>query len=98
MKLTRLLSVPACLALLLLAGCASVRDSVIDQAAGAPASSLIEDVRKTSGDHDAQRQDERVDELSGEYEEFLRSRDAGDGKKETPEQSVIIERNSDQDN
>jgi hypothetical protein len=96
MKVPRLLGVPACLALLLMASCETVRDSAIDQAAGFPASSLIHDVKETSDAYDEQKQNESVEELSREYEEFLRSRGAGDEKKQTAEQSVIIKGNSDQ--
>jgi hypothetical protein len=97
MRVIRLSSAPAGLAFLLLVGCATFRDSAIDQAAGLPASSLMRDIKETADDDEEQRQDERAEELSSEYEEFLRSREAVDASQETAEQSVIIKRSPGQE-
>ena len=80
-----------CLGCTLFAGCATVRDSVVDHVAGFPASHVISDVKSTSDEHEKELRERRVEGLSQEYEEFLRSRDRDDAQRES-KQSVIIKR------
>ena len=77
-------------ALLALAGCGWMGKSVVDQAAGFPASNVITDVKATSDEYEQEKHEERVEELSKEYEEFLRSRDKAGTAEEAAERSVII--------
>ena len=67
-----------CFAALLLAGCSVVRDWIVDDAAGFPASDLIEDVRSTLSEYEEEQHEQRVEELNSEYEEFVRSKEAGE--------------------
>lgn len=92
MRVVTAVRVSVYLAFFLLAGCAWV----VDQAAGFPASDLISDVKNTSDDIKEEKHEERVEELNREYEEFLRSREAADDDQETAEQSIIINRDRDQ--
>jgi len=75
---------------LLLTSCAWVRDGVIDQVAGFPASQVISDVKSTSDEYEQEKHEERAEELSREYEEFLRSRDTVGTEQKATEQSVVI--------
>jgi len=63
---------------------------IVDSAAGLPASHVISDVKKTSDEYGEEKHEERVDELSREYEEFLRSREAGEADQESEGRSVVI--------
>ena len=74
-------------------GCAGLRDGIVDSAAGFPASDLAKDVKRTSDEYNQQRRDENAEELSREYEEFLRSQE-GDTDDEPP-RSVVITKDDD---
>lgn len=78
------------LILSVLAGCAWVRN-VVDQAAGFPVLHVFSDVKNTANEIQEEKQEERVEELSAEYEEFVRTRDAVGVPQDTPEKSVLIE-------
>ena len=86
-----MLRISICLGCLLFVSCATVRDSVVDHVAGFPASQVISDVKSTSDENEKELQEERVEELNQEYEEFLRSRETDDARPES-KQSVIIKR------
>lgn len=76
---------------LLFAGCGWMGSELIDHAAGIPVSDVISDVKETSGEYGQEKHEERVEELSREYEEFLRSRDTVVTQEEAIEQSVVIQ-------
>lgn len=79
-------------ALTLITGCSwrDVRDFAVDQTAPTHTSDLIRDVERTAEDIAAEEQAERVEELSAEYEEFLReSRDVPEDDADE-ERSVIM--------
>ena len=52
-------------------------------------------MKKTSDEYEEERHRERVEELSKDYEEFLRSQETLSDSEETAEQSVIIKRDRD---
>lgn len=81
--------------LFLLAGCGWMGGQVLDNVAGMPASDVISDVKKTSGEYGQEKHEERVEELNREYEEFLRSRDTFGTEEEEAEQSVVIQQPND---
>ena len=80
---------------LLLAGCGWMGGALIDNAAGIPVSDMISDVKETADEYGQEKQEERVDELSREYEEFLRSRDTVVTQENATEQSVVIQQQDD---
>ncbi|MGB5335223.1 MAG: hypothetical protein WBN07_06360 [Woeseiaceae bacterium] len=79
----------------LLASCAWMRDSIVDQAAGFPASHVISDVKSASDEYQQEKHDARVDELNSEYEEFLRSRETVGMEDEAEKRSVVIKQEND---
>ena len=82
------------LSCLVLAGCAWMRDAVIDQAAGFPASHVISDIKSTSEEYDREKQEERVEELNKEYTEFSRVRESAGNQEQESKQSVVIKQDS----
>ena len=84
----KLFGIALCLGCVSLVGCSVVRDSVVDQAAGFPASHVISDVASTSSEYREERRQERVDELDREYQEFIRSRETGEAPAE--QQSIML--------
>jgi hypothetical protein len=72
------LTILVCLIVLILSGCSIVRDWIVDDAAGLPVSDLIEDVRSSSSEYEEEQHEKRVEELSSEYEDFVRSKEAGE--------------------
>ena len=83
--------------LLMMGGCAWAAEQVVDNAAGFPATELATDVKKTSDEYEEEKHEERVEELNEDYDEFLRSKEAVNDSEETEEQSVVIKRDSAQD-
>jgi len=81
--------------LLGLAGCGWMAGGVLDQVAGIPVSDVISDVKTTSDEYAQEKHEERVDELSQDYEEFLRSRDTIEGAEKEAEQSIVIQQQND---
>jgi len=79
------------LVLVLLGGCAGLRDSVIDQAAGFPASHVISGVRETSAEYKEEQHQERAEALSSEYEAFLKEKEAADKAQEDNSRSIMLE-------
>lgn len=77
------------------AGCGWMAGGVLDQVAGIPVSNVISDVKTTSDEYAQEKHEERVDELSREYEEFLRSRDTIEGAEKETEQSIVIQQQID---
>jgi hypothetical protein len=65
----------------LLSGCAPWVNDVIH---------LAEDVKKTSDEYEQEKQEERVEALNREYEEFLESQGEFETDKEEAEQSIVI--------
>ena len=80
---------------LVLTGCTWVTEQVVDNKAGFPATEIASDMKKTSDEYEEEQHRERVEELSRDYEEFLRSQEALSDSEETAEQSVIIKRERD---
>ena len=78
--------------LTLAAGCSwrDVRDFAVDQTAPPHTSSLIRDVERTAEEISDEEQAQRVEELSAEYEEFLRESNADSDDEEDEERSIIM--------
>lgn len=89
--------ISTCLSCFLLASCATVRDSVVDHVAGFPASQVASDVKSTSDEYEKEKQEERVENLNREYEEFLRSREAANVQPESKQSVVIKQDDGNQD-
>ena len=87
-----ILNICVCLGCICFVSCAALRDPVVDSVAGFPASALISDVKSAVDEHEEEKQKERVDELSQEYEEFLRSQETDEAQQEETKQSVVIKR------
>ena len=96
LKLTTVILISA--GCMLLASCAGLRDSAVDQAAGFPASVVISDVTSTSKEYAEEKHQERAEELSNEYEEFLRSQEDSDVREEEQQRSVVMKRKDDEYN
>ncbi len=77
---------------LVLTGCTWLTEQVVDHKAGFPASEIASDVKKTSDEYEEEKHRERVEELSRDYEEFLRSQETLGDSEDTAQQSVIIKR------
>ena len=75
-----------------LTGCTGLAESFIDHKADFPATHVVKDFKKTSDEYDDVKQQERVDELSSDYDAFLESQesDAGEGTQE--QRSVIMKK------
>jgi hypothetical protein len=74
----RFLRVLACLSIAGLAGCAVVQDTIISSMLGFPASHAVRDIHATSREYGEEQHKKRVEELSRDYEAFVRSRKACD--------------------
>lgn len=83
----------ACHIIVLLSGCSVVRDWIVDDVAGLPASDLIEDVRSTSAEYEEDQHEKRVEELNSDYEDFVRSKETGEVGVTEPESPVKKKRN-----
>ena len=75
-----------CLFSVLLFGCAFVVDSVADF----PVSEVVSDVASTTSEYRKEKQEQRVDELSEDYEEFVRSQPGGSVQSEASTQSILV--------
>ena len=80
------------IALTLAAGCSwrDVRDLAVDATAPPNTSDLIRSVEHTAEEISDEEQAQRVEELSAEYEEFLRESNADSDDEEDEERSIIM--------
>ncbi len=62
--------------MLSLSGCAWVGEQVLNKEIGDGAGGAVSDMVRTAGEISDENQQERVDALSSEYDEFLESQDA----------------------
>ena len=72
-------------------GCSlrDVRDYAVDQAVHPRASDLLRDVERTAEEISDEEQAERVEELSAEYDEFLRENSRDPDKESDEERSIL---------
>ncbi len=71
-----------------LTGCVGLAESFIDHKADFPATHVAKDFKKATDEHSDDRQQERVDELSADYDAFLQSQDTDNDARE--KRSVIL--------
>ena len=72
-----------------LPGCAWV-GGVLDEVTGLPVFHVFSDIKDTAEEIGEEEQAERVEELSAEYEEFVRARDAQEAEQDTSDRSVMF--------
>ena len=68
------------LSVVLLSGCTGVLEAAY----------VARDMKKTSDEYEQEKQEERVDKLNKDYEEFLTSQGKVGGEDETSDQPIVI--------
>lgn len=74
----------------LLTGCGWVAANVADNVAGVPISDVATDVKSTSDEYRDEKKQERVQELSDDYEEFLRSKETPGEPGDDEQKSILV--------